>query len=312
MFDIAMNTKGAMDLSSMVQGGLAGGNVQSTSNMQQAPNMQPVQNMQSFQNVQPNQGMNMNQQSQMYQQPQYNQQSQQGGFNQQPQGNFNPQSQYNQQPQMQPQTPKPQPVAQVPIQQKQRPQGNGVHLKKGQKVALGAPGQVLSQIQVCLGWDVTDGRCDLDASAFMLDASNKVIGDDWFVFYGQTNSPDGSVVHSGDSQGAGVGDDEIITINLNQVNPQVQKIAFVVTINEALEQGLNFSMVQNAYVRVVDKSSGQEMNKFLLTDYYSNVTSMVVGEIYRHNGSWKFNAVGDGVAKDLAGLCEMYGVQVAD
>jgi tellurium resistance protein TerD len=71
-------------------------------------------------------------------------------------------------------------------------------------------------------------------------------------------------------------------------------------------------MVANAYVRVVDKTTGQEINRFELTDYYSNVTSMVVGELYRYNGAWKFNAVGDGVARDLAGLCEMYGVNVAD
>jgi len=264
-FDIPMNTKGAMNLSAMVQGGLSGNTGGISTNMGQPSMSQPIN--QNFAPQQPMQQPNMGQQMQ--------------NFNQQP-------------------TPK------------QRPQGNGVHLKKGQKVALGAPGQVLQQIQVCLGWDVTDGRCDLDASAFMLGSDNKVIGDDWFVFYGQINSPDGSVIHSGDSLGDAVGDDEIITVNLPQVNPQVQKITFVVTINEALEQGLNFSMVQNAYVRVVDKITGQELNKFILTDYYSNVTSMVVGEIYKHNGAWKFNAVGDGVAKDLAGLCAMYGVNVAD
>ena len=57
---------------------------------------------------------------------------------------------------------------------------------------------------------------------------------------------------------------------------------------------------------------GQELVNFTLTDYYTNVTSMVVGEVYNHNGVWKFNAVGDGVAKDLAGLCAMYGVNVID
>lgn len=212
-----------------------------------------------------------------------------------------------------------QPVQQAqqtqPFVPKQRPQGNGVHLKKGQKVALSNPavGNVqLVNIQICLGWDILNQACDLDASAFMLSSGNKVIGDDWFVFYGQTTSPDGSIRHSGDSQGQGTGDDEIIDINLQAVNPQVEKIAFVVTINEALERSLNFSMVANAYVRVVDKATGNEIVKFMLTDYYTNVTSMVVGEVYRHNGQWKFNAVGDGVDKDLAGLCEMYGVNVAD
>jgi tellurium resistance protein TerD len=194
---------------------------------------------------------------------------------------------------------------------RQRPQGSGVVLKKGQKVNLADNGQTLTRIKACLGWDVTNGACDLDVSAFLLGADGRVLGDDWFVFYGQTVSPDGSIQHSGDSSGEGVGDDEIITMNLPAVNPNVKKIVFVITINEAIELGLNFSMVQNAYVRVVDDSNGRELIRFTLTDYYANVTSMMVGEVYNHNGQWKFNAIGDGVAKDLAGLCEMYGVNVA-
>lgn len=195
---------------------------------------------------------------------------------------------------------------------KQRPQGNGVHLRKGQKFALNQNGQQPSVIKVCLGWEVNNVACDLDASAFMLNQSTQVIGDDWFVFYGQTTSPDGSVVHSGDSDGSNIGDDEVITIDTTRINPNIQKISFVVTINEALERGLNFSMVRDAYVRVVDANNNNELAKFSLTDYYANVTSMVVGELYKHNGTWKFNAIGDGVAKDLAGLCAMYGVNVAD
>lgn len=225
-----------------------------------------------------------------------------GGGSQQAQPQYSQsvqQPQYAQQPQMQ-------------YQPKQRPQGNGVHLKKGQKVNLAQNGEVLSNIQVCLGWDITNQACDLDASAFMLGADGRVLGDDWFVFYGQTISPDGSIQHSGDSQGEGFGDDEIISINLQGVNPNCKKIVFVVTIDEALTKGLNFSMVSNAYVRVVNKMNNQELVRFTLTDYYANVTSMVVGEVYNHNGAWKFNAVGDGVARDLAGLCEMYGVNVAD
>jgi tellurium resistance protein TerD len=196
-------------------------------------------------------------------------------------------------------------------QPKQRPQGNGVLLKKGQKVNLAQSGQTLTSLKVGLGWDVVNQACDLDASAFMLGQDGRVLGDDWFVFYGQTNSPDNSIIHSGDSQGESIGDDETITINLAAVNYNVKKIVFVVTIDEALNRGLNFSMVSNAYVRVLDNTTGKELVKFNLSDYYATVTSMVVGEIYNHNGQWKFNAVGDGVAKDLAGLCAMYGVNVA-
>lgn len=245
-----------------------------------------------------------------------------GGMAAQPQSQpvmQQPQSQpMMQQPQSQPmmQQPQSQPVMQQPQQQAmptQRPTGNGVHLKKGQKTSLTQMNPNLSEIQVCLGWDILNQACDLDASVFMLGADNKVVGDDWFVFYGQPVSPDGSIVHQGDSRdGAGAGDDEVITIKLNQVNPQVQKIAFVVTINEALENHLNFSMVANAYVRVIDKSTGNELVKFMLTDYFSNVTSMVVGEVYNKGGQWRFNPIGDGFAEDLAGLCGVYGVNVAD
>ena len=269
-----MSSKGAMDSSSLLA--LNGGMQQSVPNNQPQQPVQRPQMQQPVQRPQQQQPINNNQQS----------------YGMTGTGNMNGQMQ--------------QPVT------KQRPQGNGVHLKKGQKFALTQPGQQLGIIDVCLGWDVANMACDLDASAFMLDQSMRVIGDDWFVFYGQTNSPDGSIGHSGDSDGSGYGDDEIITIDTNRVNPSVQKVIFVVTINEALENGLNFSMVRNAYVRVVNKQNGQEIAKFELTDYYANVTSMVVGELYRHNGSWKFNAIGDGVAKDLAGLCAMYGVNVAD
>ena len=260
MFDIPMQTSGAMGVNDLMSNIMRGGS------SQQISSAQPTQ-------------------------PQYSQQVQQ------------PQPQYTQQPQMQ---------YSQPVQPVQRPQGNGVHLKKGQKVNLAQNGEVLSNIQVCLGWDVTNQACDLDASAFMLGANGKVLGDDWFVFYGQTTSPDGSIQHSGDSNGEGFGDDEIISINLQGVNLNCKKIVFVVTIDEALTKGLNFSMVSNAYVRVVNKMNNQELVRFTLTDYYANVTSMVVGEVYNHNRAWKFNAVGDGVAKDLAGLCEMYGVNVAD
>jgi len=277
-FDIPMNTKGCLSADGLLA--LNGGG-QAQGGMGMTP--PPAQNINYAQSQPVNNPQNMN-----YQQ----------------QNNFQQASQQQyQQPQMQ----------QAPVQQ-QRPQGNGVHLKKGQKFALaGAGGAQLNKIKVGLGWDILNQACDLDASAFMLDANNRVIGDDWFVFYGQPTSPDNSIKHSGDNTtGAGAGDDETIDITLSMVNPSVQKIVFVVTINEALEYNLNFSMVANAYVRVIDEQTNTEIARFALTDYYANVTSMVVGELYRHNGQWKFNAVGDGVAKDLAGLCAMYGVNVAD
>lgn len=205
---------------------------------------------------------------------------------------------------------------QMPQQQappKVRPAATGVILKKGQKVNLTPNGEVLTNIRIALGWDLVNIACDLDTSAFMLGADNKVIGDDWFVFYGQLTSPDGAVVHHGDSDGTATvgGDDESVDIDLRRLNTSVKKIVFVVTINEALKNGHNFSMVKDAYVRAINMQNNKELVRFNLTDYYSNVCSMVVGELYNHNGQWKFNAVGNGLAQDLAGLCATYGVNVA-
>ncbi len=178
-------------------------------------------------------------------------------------------------------------------------------VQKGQKVPLEVSGK-LSMIKACLGWNTTNSNCDVDVSAFLLNSTGKVIGDTWFVFYGQTQSPDSSTVFRVDT-GA---DREIISVDFTKINPAVAKIVFVLTINEALEKKLNFSMLKDAYIRIIDMPTNNELVSFKMDEYYSNVTSMMIGEIYIHNGAWKFNAIGNGVARDLAGLCELYGVQV--
>ncbi len=236
----------------------------------------------------------------------------------QPQFN-NPTPQYTPptpQPQYIPPTPQPQytvPTPQPQFNSKPMPSGNGVILKKGQKTSLTKISPNLSNIRVGLGWDVgANTSYDLDSEVFLLGANEKVIGDDWFVFYGQLTSPDGAVVHHGDnSTGMGDGDDEIIDINLNQLNPQVAKLVFVVTINEARENGYNFGQIQNAYIRVTDKNTGNELVRFSLSEYYKEVVSMVVGELYLKGGEWRFNPVGMGTGDDLEGLCIKYGVNVA-
>ena len=184
----------------------------------------------------------------------------------------------------------------------------GTRLRKGQKVSLAENGCPLSQVEVSIGWNAKSPACDLDASAFLLSGNNKVLGDEWFVFYGQERSPDGSVVHHGDMKG-GMG--ESLTINWRSMDSRVKKIVFTITINEALKHGLNFGMVSDAYIQLRSLASGQGILHFELEEYYSNVTSMMVGELYERNGEWKFHAIGNGVARDLAGLCELYGVNVS-
>lgn len=178
--------------------------------------------------------------------------------------------------------------------------GSNLVINKGQKISLSG----LNNISVCAGWDIKDSRCDVDISAFMLDASRKIISDDWFVFYGQVTSPDNSLKLDCNGTSA---DDKLIDVNLSAINPNVSRIVFVSTIDEAEANNLNFSMIENAYIRVLNNND--EIFRFMLTDYYSTVTSMMLGELYKHNNEWKFSAIGDGVKKDLAGLCKMYGVQ---
>ena len=135
-----------------------------------------------------------------------------------------------------------QPVASNPNATVPRPAATGVILKKGQKTSLAKFGNALENIDVGLGWDVANqGVYDLDAECFILGADDKVLGDEWFVYYNQPASPDGSICHSGDNRtGDGSGDDEVINVRLSRVNPQAQKLVFVVTINEAKERNLNF------------------------------------------------------------------------
>ena len=190
-----------------------------------------------------------------------------------------------------------------------------VNLSKGQKVELTKNNPGLSKILVGLGWDINryDGGYDfdLDAAAFLLGANGKVTSDADFVFYNNLKHPSGSVEHMGDNRtGAGEGDDEQILIDLNAVPANIQKIDFTVTIYEADERQQNFGQVSNAYIHVLDETNSRELIRYDLGEDFSVETAMVVGEIYRHQGEWKFNAIGSGFRGGLRALGLNYGVNV--
>lgn len=190
-----------------------------------------------------------------------------------------------------------------------------VSLKKGQKVDLtkGNPG--LSKILIGLGWDTNkyDGGFDfdLDAAAFLLGANGKVTNDGDFVFYNNLKHASGSVEHLGDNlTGTGEGDDEQIKIDLAAVPANIDKIDFTVTIHEADSRHQNFGQVSNAFIRVVDEANNNELIRYDLGEDFSIETAVVVGEIYRNNGEWKFNAIGSGFQGGLAALGRNFGVDV--
>ena len=190
-----------------------------------------------------------------------------------------------------------------------------INLSKGQRVSLD---KGVRLALVGLGWDTNryDGSADLDASAFLLGANGKVRSDDDFIFYGNLQSKDGSVMHTGDNlTGEGDGDDETLFIDFSKVPADVQKIAITVTIYEAQERGQNFGQVSNAYVRVARRANendtvGTEELRYDLGEEFSIETALVVCEIYRQGADWKFNAVGAGYQGGLYALCKNYGVNV--
>lgn len=189
-----------------------------------------------------------------------------------------------------------------------------VNLKKGQKVDLTKGRSGLAKVIVGLGWDTNkfDGPdFDLDASAFLLAENGKCAGAQDFVYYNQLSHASGSVIHQGDNlTGAGDGDDEQIKIDLSKVPSSISKIGITVTIHEAKERKQNFGLVSNAYVRIVDENSGQEILRYDLSEDYSIETALVFCELYRHGSEWKFAAVGSGFNDGLDGLCRMYGLDV--
>lgn len=205
-----------------------------------------------------------------------------------------------------------------PQQPQQRPKSNVVSLKKGQKVSLskyasdaGING-ALSKIHVGLGWDVNkfDGnQFDLDVFTFALKSDGKVRNTGDFVFFNNPSSPEGAIIHSGDNRtGAGSGDDEVVTIDLTKLPPESEKIVFAITINEAEARNQNFGMVDNAFVRLVDMNTNKEFLRYDLSEDYSLETAIVAGEVYKHNGEWKFKAIGSGFNDGLPALCACYGI----
>ncbi len=191
-----------------------------------------------------------------------------------------------------------------------------ISLGKGQKVDLtkGNPG--LKKITVGLGWDVnaydTGASFDLDTSIFMVGANGKCPTEKEFIFYGNLEHATGSVKHMGDNlTGIGEGDDEQVEVDLTTVPANIERIAFTTTIYDAETRRQNFGQVSNAFIHIMDSETGRELIRYDLGEDFSIETAVVVGELYRHNGEWKFNAIGSGFQGGLAALCNHYGIEVA-
>lgn len=189
-----------------------------------------------------------------------------------------------------------------------------VSLSKGGNVSLTKEAPGLTAVAVGLGWDArttTGADFDLDASAIACGENKRVLSDQHFVFFNNLRSPDGSIEHTGDNlDGQGEGDDETINVDLAATPPDVTSIFFPVSIYDAEKLGLSFGQVQNAFIRVVDRATGNELARYDLSEDASTETAMVFGELYRNGAEWKFRAIGQGYASGLAGIARDYGVNV--
>lgn len=191
--------------------------------------------------------------------------------------------------------------------------GKPVILTKGQKVDLTKGNPRLSKLHVGLGWTLESEQYDLDASAFVLAANDKVASDRDFLFYGNKAHDSGAVIVGPDNQegGSGKDDDESIDVDLTKVPAYASKIAFAVTIYEAEQLGQNFGQIKSAFIRVVDGANGKELLRYDLREKFSAETAVIAGELYRHSaGGWSFTAKGEGIEGGLEAVCRRFGVNV--
>ncbi len=187
-----------------------------------------------------------------------------------------------------------------------------ISLTKGQRVDLTKGNPSLTRILIGLGWDVnvySSASFDLDAACFFLGDHGRCTSDLDFVFYNNLVHPSKAASHLGDNlTGEGDGDDEQIQVDLSKIPPNVHKLAFTVTIHDALAKAQNFGQVSNAFIRILDETTMQEVIRYDLAEDFSIETAVVVGELYRHGTEWKFNAIGSGFQGGLAALCAHFGI----
>ncbi|HEY9821642.1 MAG TPA: TerD family protein [Candidatus Sericytochromatia bacterium] len=186
-----------------------------------------------------------------------------------------------------------------------------INLSKGERINLSKEAPGLKNAGIGLGWDInqtdTGAGFDLDASVFMVGANGKIPHEKYFVFYNNSTSPDGSVKHQGDSRtGEGSGDDETIEIDLSKVDASVQEIVFVVTIHEAETRKQNFGQIRNSFIRIYDNATEKQVAKYELEEDFSTETAIEFGKLYKKDGEWRFQAVGQGYKAGLQKFVDQY------
>lgn len=185
-----------------------------------------------------------------------------------------------------------------------------VSLMKGQKADVTKGSPALRNLVVGMGWNAGSG-VDIDFSAFLLGANGKASGDSDLIFYSNPKGANGSVEIAGSKRSlAGITDQEQVVIRLGDVPASVERVSFTLTIYEGDVRRQSFSAVSGTYIRLIDDNTGTELIRYDLGSTFSVETAIVVGELYRYNGEWKFAAIGSGYSGGLEALCRSFGIEV--
>jgi len=195
----------------------------------------------------------------------------------------------------------------------------GIELKKGERFNLSQESPNLKKVAIALGWhvekslnpSVTSGKYDIDSSVFMLGADGKVPDQKYFVFYNNLQSLDNSLRHSGDNRtGQGEGDDETIYLDLVKINSAIEEMIFVVTIHEGQAKNQNFSQIKNAFIRFYNQDTGTELARYDLQEAFAEETAVEFGRFYKKDGTWRFQAVGQGYKQGLQSFVDKYYIEI--
>ncbi|MCB1532761.1 MAG: TerD family protein [Alphaproteobacteria bacterium] len=187
----------------------------------------------------------------------------------------------------------------------------------GDDVNLTAKDETLKKILIGAGWDINAfdaDALDLDISVLLLNKDNTTREDQEFVFYNNTEAYGGAVTHNGDSRtGAGDGDDESISVDLQGVPFDVVKFLLVISIYKGVEKGQTMDMVRNAYIRIVNAENNIELVRYELTDVLNDKTesAMIAAAVNREGPKWHFVPMAEFVEGGLAEVATRHGMIIA-
>ncbi|WP_242729071.1 TerD family protein [Microcoleus vaginatus] len=184
-----------------------------------------------------------------------------------------------------------------------------MQLSKGERFNLSKEAPGLKKMAIALGWQVTEAgqSYEIDVSAFMLSADGKLPNDKYFIFYNNLQSCDGSVLQSiPDKNNRGQEKKTIYGVILEKINAEIEEITFAVTIHEADKIKANFSNIKNSFIKITNLDTGSELVRYELKENFSRETAVEFGRLYRKNGEWRFQAVGEGYQAGLQSLVDKY------